>query len=91
MREVRRLVPAGSLYYCHLTNDAGEPASRQQLLQACQALWLAVLNPERSDRSGDDANLRATTARDGYGLVLPGLWWRAQGADPAPGNGEDDG
>lgn len=66
-RQVRRLVPAGSIYYFALPKDA-------DLLAACAALWGQPLDPARPTEGPDPTEHRAPPAWDGYGLVLPGLW-----------------
>lgn len=54
-RAVRRLVPAGSVYWFEILEDRTDGA-------AVEALWLASVCDREADR------------RDGFGLVLPGVW-----------------
>jgi CRISPR-associated protein Cmr3 len=70
-RPVRRLVPAGTVYYLRLEGPPGA------WLDACARFWGAAID---TDTPGDDEALLAAPHRDGYGMVLPGLWW--------PGGGE---
>ncbi len=77
-REVRRLVPAGTVYYLEFIRD-GVPYQDREHLAAilpgvCEALWGGVIDPEGPGEVAGD--FRAPAASDGYGLVLPGCWHR---------------
>jgi len=61
-RAVRRLVPAGTVYYLG-PFDRPEP-----LLETWRALWGTSLC---ADAAGDPATFLAPPAHDGYGLALP--------------------
>ncbi len=75
-REVRRLVPAGSIYY-FTVRRGGEALRDEALGSVYEALWMADLEPASSP-DPDLETMRAHPARDGFGLVLPGLWrWNA--------------
>lgn len=75
-REVRRLVPAGSVYYLTLHdregNRIGDP--KTHLPGLCEALWGAVLDPEGPGELPLPNEFRAPPAADGYGHILPGYW-----------------
>lgn len=81
-REVRRLVPAGSVYFLSVfqgkeaVTDFSDPQRSQALVDICAALWGQVIDPEGP---GEDAanmldDFRAPASSDGYGLILPGFW-----------------
>ncbi|MFM7199186.1 MAG: type III-B CRISPR module-associated Cmr3 family protein [Myxococcota bacterium] len=81
-REVRRLVPAGSVYYLRLDplieGAALDEADHQRLLlELCRALWGQSFDPVGPGEC-DDAMMytefRAPASADGYGLLLPGFW-----------------
>lgn len=74
-RAVRRLVPAGSVYYYVFPELEGEALSRA-LLAACRQLWGCPITPDRPRTPGDVAQHLAPPARDGFGLVLPGFWFK---------------
>lgn len=61
-RRVRRLVPAGSVYFF------GPIGSAARLAELCQSLWGASLCDELP---GDPDRFLAPPAHDGYGTVLP--------------------
>ncbi len=71
-REVRRLVPAGTIYY-FTARRGTETLQGRDLIPIYRALWMADLEPAPNDTISIDA-MRAHPARDGFGLVLPGLW-----------------
>jgi hypothetical protein len=79
-REIRRLVPTGSVYYLTLHDRAGrelgEPDRKKHLLEVCNALWGAFLDPEGPAETTDPDlhNFRAPPTADGYGMLLPGYW-----------------
>jgi hypothetical protein len=68
-RKVRRLVPAGSTYYFRL-RSGGEAAG--ELVDVCERLWGEALEP--AENNYDPKTLLAHAGRDGYGLLLPGIW-----------------
>lgn len=74
-RRVRRLVPAGAVYYVSLRRASA--CSREDwintLLQLCETLWLQTLSEEESPLK-DEYAFEAPPHRDGFGLVLPGVW-----------------
>jgi hypothetical protein len=71
-REVRRLVPAGSIYY-FTARRGGVLLTGRELVPLFRALWMCDLEP--ADKAGpDEAHMRAHPAHDGFGLALPGLW-----------------
>ncbi|MBU1612112.1 MAG: type III-B CRISPR module-associated protein Cmr3 [Proteobacteria bacterium] len=77
-REVRRLVPAGSVYYLYLEPfraSAGE-IDPDLWIQLCKALWGRSMDPEGpgEDAANLQEDFRAPSAGDGFGLVLPGFW-----------------
>lgn len=61
-RAVRRLVPAGTVYYLGPFND------RAALLETWRLLWGASLS---EGDPGDPATFLAPPAHDGYGIALP--------------------
>lgn len=65
-RRVRRLVPAGSVYYLGPFGE-GEDAVETPL-RLCRQWWGASLC---QGQGGDEAAFLAPPAHDGYGLVLP--------------------
>jgi CRISPR-associated protein Cmr3 len=65
-RAVRRLVPAGTVYFLRVT---GGPDA---WLRACEHFWW---RPIDRDTPGNPEELIAPPHRDGYGLVIPGLFW----------------
>ncbi len=71
-RAVRRLVPAGTVYYLRVEGGA------DAWLRACEHFWW---RPIDEGTPGDPEELVAPPHRDGYGLVIPGLFWpdRAEG------------
>ncbi|AGA89187.1 CRISPR-associated protein (Cas_Cmr3) [Thioflavicoccus mobilis 8321] len=74
-REVRRLVPAGSLYYFALEDAQGAPVTeREKWLDACRCLWWELLDPEGPGERTDETRHRAAAGADGHGRILPGLW-----------------
>ncbi len=73
-RAVRRLVPAGSVYYYALPVLAGVTLD-EALLEACRALWGRPIEPGQERTPGDVEQHLAPPARDGFGLVLPGFWF----------------
>ncbi|TMQ11888.1 MAG: hypothetical protein E6J90_33415 [Deltaproteobacteria bacterium] len=73
-RAVRRLVPAGSVYYYVFPKLAGE-ALKGALLAACRQLWGSPIAPDRPRTPHDVEQHLAPPARDGFGLVLPGFWF----------------
>lgn len=77
-RSVRRLTPAGTVFYFHLLDGHGRLADSEALLDAARALWAVPIEPEAAlelpGRSRD--TYLAPAARDGFGLVLPGFWWK---------------
>ncbi len=77
-REVRRLVPAGSVYYFTVWEN-GRKLEGPALVDVFQRLWMASLEPE-GEVLVDRHRMRAHPARDGFGLVLPGFW-RSHRAD----------
>lgn len=65
-RAVRRLVPAGTVYFLRVEGGA------DAWLRACEHFWWRPID------EGTPANpneLIAPPHRDGYGLVIPGLFW----------------
>jgi len=74
-RAVRRLVPAGSVYYYVFPKLEGE-ALKSALLAACRQLWGAPIAPDRPRTPRDVEQHLAPPARDGFGLVLPGFWFQ---------------
>ncbi len=67
-RAVRRLVPAGSLYWLSLNSGGGDAQQKDLILNACQTLWGQSLCRALPD---DLSNFLAAPAHDGYGVVLP--------------------
>jgi len=66
-RAVRRLVPAGTVYFLRI-EDGGQEA----WVRLCKHFWGQPI--DKSD-IGDEAALLAAPWRDGYGMVIPGLYW----------------
>jgi hypothetical protein len=75
-RRVRRLVPAGSVYYFEVLRD-GSPAGAEGLIEAAEALWGQPMEPEPQEMPWkvDPKQLAAHPAHDGHGLMLPGFFW----------------
>lgn len=73
-RAVRRLVPAGSVYY-YVFPELGGEALRRALLAACRQLWGCPITPDRPRTPGEVEQHLAPPARDGFGLTLPGFWF----------------
>jgi len=73
-RAVRRLVPAGSVYYYALPKLSGE-ALKKALLDACRQLWGRPIAPDEVRTPSDEQQHLAPSARDGFGLALPGFWF----------------
>lgn len=69
-RAVRRLVPAGTVYALRVVGGGADA-----YLRACERFWWRPIDESVSGNAG--AHL-AAPHRDGYGLVLPGLWWPTQ-------------
>lgn len=69
-RAVRRLVPAGTEYALRVVGGGADA-----YLRACERFWWRPIDESVSGNAG--AHL-AAPHRDGYGLVLPGLWWPTQ-------------
>jgi CRISPR type III-B/RAMP module-associated protein Cmr3 len=74
-RAVRRLVPVGSVYYYVFPELGGEALSRA-LLAACRQLWGCPITPDRPRTPGEEEQHLALPARDGFGLALPGFWFK---------------
>jgi hypothetical protein len=74
-RAVRRLVPAGSVYYYVFPELEGEALSCA-LLAACRQLWGCPITPDRPRTPGEVEQHLAPPARDGFGLALPGFWFK---------------
>ena len=72
-RAVRRLVPAGSVYWYEWRGDP--KAVVASVLDRCEALWAQPIDGDRPLTDEERAEFRAPPARDGYGMVLPGLWF----------------
>ncbi len=66
-RSVRRLVPAGTVYYLDLGAEAGDAAAPKRILELCAAWWGRSLCAGQ-EGSGDTL---APPAHDGYGQILP--------------------
>ncbi len=77
-REVRRLVPAGTVYdleFVGKDDPTRAPDHLPELItRACERLWGGVIDPGGPGEMPGD--FRAPAAFDGYGLVLPGCWRR---------------
>lgn len=69
-RRVRRLVPAGSVYWFE-----PQPNISPDYPSLCARLWGAALEPRTEANADEHAEHRAPPARDGFGLCLPGLWF----------------
>jgi CRISPR type III-B/RAMP module-associated protein Cmr3 len=65
-RAVRRLVPAGTVYMLRARGGA------DPYLRACERFWGRSID---ETSPGNPGALLAAPHRDGYGMVLPGLWW----------------
>lgn len=65
-RSVRRLVPAGSLYFLGPFESSDQTA--EAVLELCSAWWGSSLCEEQQ---GDEESCLAPPSHDGYGLVLP--------------------
>lgn len=90
-RAVRRLVPAGSVYYFRVMREAEAvaPASAEEIHEVARALWAAPLDPATPGAGAPDMNrFLAPAAWDGFGLVLPGFWWEDEGCSRRGGAGE---
>jgi CRISPR-associated protein Cmr3 len=74
-RAVRRLVPAGSVYYYVFPELGGEALTRA-LLAACRRLWGCPITPDRPRTFDEIEQHLAPPARDGFGLALPGFWFK---------------
>jgi CRISPR-associated protein Cmr3 len=74
-RAVRRLVPAGSVFYFRVPDGKREASD---FVSAARALWAAPIELEGAAHARDD--FLAPAARDGFGLVLPGFWWEGEGS-----------
>lgn len=73
-RSVRRLVPAGSVFWYTWDGPAGR---RDALLALCERLWGASIDPRATPSAVEKRQHRNAPACDGYGLVLPGLWYES--------------
>lgn len=71
-RRVRRLVPAGSVYYVQVTDDRGREGTPDALVSIARTLWASPLDVVQ-DESPEE--FQAAAHADGFGMVLPGLWW----------------
>jgi CRISPR-associated protein Cmr3 len=72
-RAVRRLVPAGTVYFLRLENGG-----LKEWLALCEHFWGKPID----EHVGSDENeLIPEPWRDGYGMVIPGLYW-PDGAKP---------
>lgn len=65
-RAVRRLVPAGTVYFLRVDGDS------DAWLRACERFWW---RPIDETTPGNPGALLAAPHRDGYGIVIPGLFW----------------
>jgi CRISPR-associated protein Cmr3 len=66
-RAVRRLVPAGTVYFLR-----PEKADQDAWVRLCEHFWG---QPIDKSEIGDEKALLAAPWRDGYGMVIPGLYW----------------
>jgi hypothetical protein len=96
-RAVRRLTPAGTVYYFRLRRVDGRDVGAEELINAACVLWAVPLEPEpnfarelvsnvnlaNTDKIRD--GFLAPPARDGFGLVLPGFWWEDSKGPVSPG------
>jgi len=79
-REVRRLVPAGSVYYLDVFRGGARLTNAKELAQVlfllCEQLWGSFIDPEGPGEQLEALknDFRAPAAYDGYGLILPGYW-----------------
>lgn len=69
-RAVRRLVPAGMVYFLRVKGD------EEAWLRACERFWW---QPIDETTPGNPDALLAAPHQDGYGMVIPGLWWPPRG------------
>jgi hypothetical protein len=89
-REVRRLVPSGSVYYLDLFRGEErltEPETLARLLPLlCKQLWGTFIDPEGPGEQLEALReeFRAPAAYDGYGLILPGYWSDPPKSSPPP-------
>lgn len=72
-RAVRRLVPHGTVYFLTQRGATNDPAA---WLEACEHFWGAMIDV--STRGRPESAL-AAPSRDGYGMVIPGLWYDTEG------------
>jgi hypothetical protein len=82
-REVRRLVPAGTVYFFDILKDGSPlpPSELQRYLpKLCRALWGGFLDPHGPGEAlhSNLAEFRAPASFDGYGQILPGYWKKSQ-------------
>lgn len=66
-RAVRRLVPAGTVYFLRI-----EQGDHDTWVRLCKRFWG---QPIDNSEIGDEKALLAAPWRDGYGMVIPGLYW----------------
>lgn len=67
-RSVRRLVPAGSVYYLGPFDRPTPEETIEQILNLCSVWWGKSLC---EGQKGDEESFLAPPSHDGYGLVLP--------------------
>jgi len=72
-RDVRRLVPAGSVYWFDWRGD--QTTKVEHVLALCERLWGRSLQTARAGLAEERAAFRAPPEHDGYGMILPGLWF----------------
>jgi len=81
-RAVRRLAPAGSIYYVALEDDHGKPVTdAKTFVDVAAALWAraiesAPVNGVRSNKLREQH--LAHPEHDGFGRMLPGFFWTTQ-------------
>ncbi len=66
-RAVRRLVPAGTVYFLRI-----EHGTHEKWVHLCKHFWGQLID---KSEIGDEKALLAAPWRDGYGMVIPGLYW----------------
>jgi len=80
-RRVRRLAPAGSIYYFELRDDNGQIITDPtKLVDVAERLWAQPIEMPTSDKRNEQWRKEhlAHPAQDGFGRILPGFFWSSQ-------------
>ena len=71
-RRVRRLVPAGTVYFLEI--DPPSRVSTEDWIALCERFWYGFLDDKNPHDQESPERFRASADADGCGIVLPGIW-----------------